>query len=79
MLPLLPHDKANHAVYGAAIFAAGHLAAGPVAGAALCVLLAVGKELRDRLSRRGTPDALDALATVAGGALAAVPLIPPLI
>ena len=71
-LPLIPHDKALHATYGALLALIGALCALAVGqplwlGAlALAVLFAVGKEVYDRTSRRGTPDALDAVATVAG-------------
>ena len=71
-LPLIPHDKANHVAYGALAGLVGALAALAVGqplwlGAlALAVLFAVGKEVYDRATSRGTPDALDAVATVAG-------------
>lgn len=81
MLPVIPADKANHAVYGSAIFAAAyvifhfaglpalHIAAGAV------VLAAIGKEIYDRINRdRHTPDLMDAVATIAGGAISAAPV-----
>jgi hypothetical protein len=64
-LPMLPADKANHVVYGAAITLVG-LVINPVVGAALCVLLAVGKEVYDR-KHGGTVDPMDVVATAAGG------------
>ena len=70
-LPLIPADKANHIAYGAAQSLIGAIAALAVGqlmwlGALILSLaVAVGKELRDRLTKRGTPDALDAVATVA--------------
>ena len=77
MLPLIPPDKALHFIYGAAAACAGcviaHLAglpplyAAPLAAAAV----GVGKEVYDRVTRKGTPDALDAVAT----ALGAVPVV----
>jgi hypothetical protein len=79
---MIAHDKALHALVGSAIFSAAyvlftlaglpalHIAAGAV------VLAAVGKEVYDRLNRdRHTPDPLDALATLAGGAVVALPLL----
>ncbi len=72
MLPLIPHDKANHIAYGAGASLAGALAAVPagqplwLGALAVAVLFAVGKEVYDRASKRGTPDVLDAVATVAG-------------
>lgn len=79
---MIAHDKALHIVVGSAIFSAVyvactlaglpalHIAAGAV------VLAAVGKEVYDRANRdKHTPDFLDAVATVAGGALVALPLL----
>ena len=78
MLPTLPHDKANHLAYGALLACVGtfHSVA---AGAVLCVVFAVGKEVLDRVRKTGQPEPADALATIAGGALVllhpAMPLI----
>lgn len=74
-LPLIPADKANHAVYGALIACLGALTLGATAGAVLCVVAAVGKELYDRVSGKGNPEALDAAWTVVGGALVLAPLV----
>lgn len=54
-LPVIPADKANHIVYGAALFAvgytfsvlAGHASHALQAGAALTLVFAVGKEAAD--------------------------------
>jgi hypothetical protein len=71
-LPTIPYDKALHVTYGAAIGLVGALTAfyfslpmwtGAIAAA---LLFAVAKEARDLISRRGTPDILDAVATLAG-------------
>jgi hypothetical protein len=83
MMPQLPADKANHAVYGALIcLLALAILRRPDAAYALVVLAAVGKEALDWLSNRRAVKAgltpthgvewLDALATCAGGA---VPLL----
>lgn len=71
MLPQLPQDQANHALYGmaaglvGAFFAQGFLL--PAVGAvALACLVGVGKELADHLGD-GKADVRDALATAAGG------------
>lgn len=72
-LPTLPADKANHAVYGAALACIGGLHSVAL-GALLCVAFAVGKEIYDRVSKRGNPELLDAVATLAGGALVLLPL-----
>lgn len=73
-LPMLPHDKANHLAYGAAIAALTALLAPLWLAAGVCLLAAVGKELIDLVGNRGTPDAWDAVATVAGSALVLAPL-----
>ena len=83
MMPQLPADKANHAIYGAIIFLlALAILRRPDAAYGLVVAAAVGKEVLDWLSnqraiRAGlTPthgvEWIDALATCAGGA---VPLL----
>ena len=64
MLPIIPHDKALHISYGAAVALVGAVIAFAIGqplwlGAlALAALFAVGKEVYDRASRKGTPDAL---------------------
>jgi hypothetical protein len=72
-LPWIQADKANHIAYGAAIACVGAFHS-VIAGAALCAALGIGKEVYDRVSRKGTPDVLDAVATLAGGALVLAPL-----
>lgn len=79
---MLPYDKALHALAGAAIFSAAytlfHLAALPALeiAAAAVVLAAVGKEIYDYIHcDRHTPDPMDALWTVAGGVVVALPLL----
>jgi len=91
-LPIIPQDKANHAIYGAAIFSAALLVAHhfvPIfqiyIAAAAVVLAAFGKEAADRLAnlhaqQAGLPaphgvEMMDAVATCAGGVLAALPMI----
>ena len=90
-MPTIPHDKALHFIYGALVFCASYLLTAfqqlpalPIAAAAVTVV-AVGKELSDWLSNRrarqaGFPaphgvELADALATLAGGALVALPLL----
>lgn len=78
---MIPYDKALHALVGGGIFSAAyvvftlaglpalHIAAGAV------VLAAVGKEVYDYLNRdRHTPDLMDAVATIIGGAISAAPV-----
>jgi hypothetical protein len=63
---MIPTDKLLHILVGIAIAAAvAPFGAAP----AFCAVLiaAIGKELYDRTGR-GTPELLDAVATVAGGA-----------
>ena len=72
-LPTLPADKANHVAYGAALAALGGLHS-VLAGAVLCVLFAVGKEVADKVRKTGTPEVRDVVATLAGGALVLLPL-----
>lgn len=85
-LPSLPQDKANHFVYGAAIYAVGFCVfsllklPATVYAFATVVLFGVGKEIVDYLQNRfqGTQhgvEPLDALATIAGGVVCALPLV----
>lgn len=87
-LPVLPYDKALHANYGAVIgavaaVAASHFLGAQYAGVAAlgaAALAGAGKEVVDYLQNRyqGTQhgvELLDALATVAGGAAVALPLL----
>lgn len=90
MLPTIALDKANHMLYGVVTFSTAHLLftlAGLPAlhiAAAAVVLVAIGKEAMDWLSNQraraaGLPaphgvELLDAVATIAGGALCALPL-----
>ncbi len=62
-------DKITHALAGAAI-AAALLPWGVIPALLAVIVAAVGKELWDAQGH-GTPDHIDALATVAGGVLMA--------
>lgn len=73
-LPVIPLDKANHALYGAVIASAGTLLAGPLIGLVACLFAAIGKELYDMASETGKADPADTLATLAGGLLVVVPV-----
>jgi len=70
-LPQLPQDKANHALYGVAIFVVTHFFFGVVAGLLVGLVAAIGKEVYDKVSGKGNPELLDALATFAGVMLGA--------
>ena len=72
-LPMLDADKANHFAYGATLAAVGAIHS-MLAGALLCAAFAIGKEVLDRVTGRGTPDLMDAVWTLAG----AVPVLLPL-
>lgn len=63
---MLPLDKITHALAGAAI-AAALLPWGVVPALLAVIVAAIGKEAWDAQGH-GTPDRIDALATVAGGA-----------
>lgn len=68
-LPLIPHDKANHFVYGAVTCALVVLTTKqPTAGILAAVVLGVVKEVYDLATKTGTPDWRDAVWTAAGGA-----------
>lgn len=73
-LPQLPADKANHFVYGCLIAFVGALVAmaigsDPRTGAGLAALGAgILKEVLDRWTLGGHPQAFDALATALGAA-----------
>ena len=56
---MLDSDKANHFVYGALACVVG--------GMWGCALVAVGKEVYDYVSKKGTPSVMDVVYTLAGG------------
>ena len=66
-LPQLPQDKANHVVYGVAIYLAVAPLAGGLIALAAVTFVAAFKEFIDWRTGGGTPELLDFLATVAGG------------
>lgn len=67
-LPMLPHDKANHFIYGLIIFGLFKIILGPLVGIILCSLFGVGKEIYDYLHKDiHTPDIYDAIVTISGG------------
>lgn len=76
-LPQLPQDKANHLLYGSVAAVIGGVVA-PYAGvdprigmAAAAAAAGVAKEVWDKLSKLGDPNAADAIATACG----AIPLV----
>lgn len=72
---VIPADKANHFVYGSVLYSIGFVAALPftgpagarAAGLGLCAVFAVGKEIYDKKTKKGTPDPWDTFATLSGG------------
>ena len=66
-MPQLPQDKANHFIYGLAIFLVVGFAIDAVAGLTAAALIGAIKEVYDQKSKTGCPDAMDFVATAAGG------------
>lgn len=64
---MIQHDKLLHFAAGILAFAAILPFTGPWFAFAVASLAAVGKEAYDHLTGKGTPELLDAAATVAGG------------
>lgn len=64
----LPADKANHFVYGVGLFIALAFARDPLFAVVLVAVVAAVKEFYDGITKTGTPDPWDAVATAAGGA-----------
>ena len=73
-LPLIPQDKANHFVYGAAIALLPALTTDPLTALIVCDIFAAVKEFRDLVTKKGTPDLFDFLWTLAGGAVVVLPI-----
>lgn len=65
-LPLIPQDKANHFVYGAILYLLFSIVLSPVNSLVFTSLIAIGKEMFDRISKRGNAEALDFLWTLMG-------------
>lgn len=66
---MIAHDKALHFIGGVVIFAVGHFAS-VLAALILVVVAAVGKEVYDWFNQdTHTPDPMDALYTIGGGAV----------
>lgn len=72
LLARIPEDKLRHYMVGSIAAALGGLHS-VAAGAMLCAAVAIGKEVYDRVSKRGTPELLDAVWTLAG----ALPVLAP--
>jgi len=72
-LTRIPDDKLRHYLAGSLAASGGGLHS-VLLGALLCAALAIGKEVYDRVSKRGTPDLLDVVWTLIGGAAVLLPL-----
>ena len=72
-LTRIPEDKLRHYLAGSLAASGGGLHS-VLLGALLCAALAIGKEVYDRVSRKGTPDLMDAVWTAAGGLVTLLPL-----
>lgn len=66
-LPTLPADKANHFVYGAAIYVASLVILPHLYALGVVVAVGAAKEAYDKISGTGTAELLDFVATAAGG------------
>ena len=63
----VPADKANHALWGLALFIVLAFAVNPFLSVLIVISAGVVKELYDKVTSSGTPDYLDAVATGMGG------------
>ena len=63
-LPLIPHDKANHFIYGFVIFVLSNLVLNEWTSLAVVCLFAFGKEIYDEWKYGGF-DIYDAIYTIA--------------
>lgn len=62
----IPHDKLLHYVAGTIIYALCSLFIGLYA-IVIVLVIAIGKEVYDYVSKKGTPEYMDIIATVLGG------------
>ena len=69
---LIPVDKANHFIAGTLVYCIAALFTSPALALLPVIAVAAGKEIYDALSKKGTPDVIDCLFTIAGA-------IPPLV
>jgi hypothetical protein len=84
---MIPYDKALHIIYGAVTFVVAYLFTTVWLGLAAVVAIALAKEVHDAfVNWKATGNIhegphgvefMDALATIAGGILAALPLFKP--
>jgi hypothetical protein len=67
LLYQVPADKANHFIYGIVLFILLVFALSPLAALVAVTVTGIVKEVYDKVTATGTPDAWDAVATAAGG------------
>ncbi len=67
LLPQIPADKANHALWGMGLFIILAFARDPMFALALVLVVGIVKEVYDKVTATGTPDVWDAVATGLGG------------
>lgn len=73
-LPVMPADKANHAVYGAVLASLGMLW-NPLFAFGLVMVFGLGKEVVDLVRKTGNPEGEDAAATIFGGLVVLFPYL----
>lgn len=64
----IPLDKAYHMIAGMILYAGFHFI-NPLVALAIVALIAVIKEVYDKISKTGTPEYADILFTILGGLL----------
>jgi hypothetical protein len=62
---LIRQDLANHAFYGSWIYILSTLVLPTTFALALVIVIAIGKEVYDKVSGKGTPELLDIVYTIA--------------
>jgi hypothetical protein len=65
-MTMIPVDKANHFIAGTIIYCLASLFLTPIIALAPVVIIGAAKEVYDKYSKKGTPDVVDLLYTVAG-------------
>ena len=65
MLNQIPKDKLLHTFYGSWIYILSTLVLPTTFALALVVVIAIGKEVYDKVSGKGTPELLDIVYTIA--------------
>ena len=63
---IIPVDKANHFIAGTIIYCIASIFLTPVVALAPVVIIGATKEVYDKYSKKGTPDIIDFLYTIAG-------------